>query len=149
MCMLRYDVCFAIATAECSWYVPPPIISNAARMRVITTRFSIKVGSTAVLALGGIPVRSFHIATNTNANHAASAATAPAVAAAFQGAGAAQWATLSRPQARTTTSASAAYRAGVAGQMGKRRWGTEERGRSRLLADRTCVTFDVLWFRAS
>ena len=42
--------------------------SIAARMRTITARFGIKVGSTAVLALGGTaPVRSFHVPTNNQA----------------------------------------------------------------------------------
>lgn len=119
--------------------------SNAARMRIITARFGIEVGSTAFLALGGItPARSFHLANsnNHNHNHAAGPTTA-----AFQGA-AAPWATCGRSRARTTRSAANGVGRVGAGQTGAPQWGGGERGRARRLADRRCVglMFRVFFF---
>lgn len=101
-------------------------ISNAARMRIITARFGLKFGSTAVLALGGTPARSFHVPRPT----------APA----FQGA-AAPWATFGRSRARTTRSAADGVGRVGAGQAGVPQWGGAGRGRSLRVADRRCVGF--------
>eukprot|EP00752_Nemacystus_decipiens_P006623 g5954.t1 len=102
-------------------------------MRIITTRFGIKVGSTAVLAFGGTaPVRSFHL--HVPANNPASRSTT--AAAAFRGA-AAPWATLGRSRARTTRSAAGGVGRGQAGAPLLESGGS---WRARRFADRRRLT---------
>ncbi|CAM9246277.1 unnamed protein product, partial [Hapterophycus canaliculatus] len=95
-------------------------------MRIITAGFGIKVGST-VLALGGSPARSFHVASGHIKSHGTSATRA---AAALTGAFHASSPWGGRSRART--SVAEAYRTGRRGP-GERRRSGEGRARTRWL----------------